>query len=216
LRRFGNEDSIHSIFEQFVKMALSRLIQQQIVEEEAHRIMHTLTQIAACPVISLVVTLRALVHAISDAYVSLVETRHPKLQDLQELWPSESIPNRADGSVPHVPQAQVHHESNNLWTPESVLFQAGKLDWNSWSTRKQQQQQQKARSAELHVRNFAPRLILAKQRQEKADNGTEALRQELIATLKARKALEVDIEQIVSRRMQLLATLHAKQRIKKI
>ncbi|CAK9053663.1 unnamed protein product, partial [Durusdinium trenchii] len=185
-RRFAHEDCIRALFERFVQVALTRLIQRGTPKAQINQVHELLAKVACMRIPSLVERMRQLLQEVCRAYLSNYMELHPNLQVLLELWPEDE--RELNAWVRSL--SQESPKTQDLFNPDAGATVPV---------------EQLAKETE----NLRDELASAKEKQAQALAEAEALRKELRDAKLLQKKVEAEVDQLQDRREEILAKRQA-------
>ena len=224
-RRFANEDCIQSLFERFVQVALTRLIQRGTPKAQINQVHELLAKIACMRHPSLDKRMRQLLQEVCKAYLSNYMELHPNLQVVLELWPEDERELNAwvralnqESPKKRPPQDKQDSEMQDAGTGLTGSMDIRSLtpSVHEYPTRAPDSPSSMHQSigggATVHVAQLAKEteslrdeLASAKEKQSQALAEAEALRRELRDAKDLQKKVEAEVDQLQERREEILA-----------
>jgi len=228
-RRFANEDCIQSLFERFVQVALTRLIQRGTPKAQINQVHELLAKIACMRHPSLDKRMRQLLQEVCRAYLSNYMELHPNLQVVLELWPEDERELNAwvralnqDSPKKRPPQDKQDSEMQDAGTGLTGSMDIRSLtpsvhDYPARGPDSPSSMHQSiGEGATVHVAQLAKEteslrdeLASAKEKQSQALAEAEALRRELRDAKDLQKKVEAEVDQLQERREEILAKRQA-------
>jgi len=218
-RRFAREDSLQALFEHFVQVSLTRLIQRGTPKMQVNQVHEVLAKTACMRVPSLDRRMRRLLQEVCKAYLSSYIELHPNLQAVLDLWPEDEqdLKRWAQAiQAEETPQSPAKEEAAPTSVSAGEDFGSHGLELRSISPSVHNDAQPRSHSfadsstaqvAQLakETESLRDELAVAKDKQTKALAEAEALRKELGEAKELQKKVEAEVEQLQERREEILA-----------
>eukprot|EP00435_Cladocopium_sp_Y103_P071482 s726_g37.t1 len=232
-RRFAHEDCIQALFERFVQVALTRLIQRGTPKSQINQVHELLAKIACMRNPSLDKRMRQLLQEVCRAYLSNYMELHPNLQVVLELWPEDerelnawvrALNQDVQKTKPVDKQDMEMQDAGNGFTgsmdirsltPSVHDYPARGPDSPSSMPRSASEMSPHYRSATVvaqlakETESLRDELASAKEKQAQALAEAEALRRELRDAKDLQKKVEAEVDQLQERREEILAKRQA-------